>query len=231
MRPLLLTAFLMTGCVKTEEPPDTGDTSDTGGLVEDDCGCNLVEEIPLTMDEISDAGFSAQELVDLAGGEHSSTLAWVSGGTAGLTVGVTDPTNPRYRRYEAGECSNDMYYFCFDSVAVDVTMTFATDDGAFAETWAETLALQAESEDYYDYDTAAGTILSVSTPLESVSGSFDPADHVDVSEFDRVDAYVLTLFSESGISGEVAGGGETTYPGSGGDDGAVSYTGLLFGTF
>jgi len=229
---LSLAGLLALPACDKSDSGETGDTADSGWtMANEDCGCQLIGETPLALDEVSAAGFSAQDLLDLAQGSRAATLTWVTDASTDLTVTVADPVNARFRDNEAGECSNDMYYFCPDDLAVDVSMTFATGDGAFSEAWTQTLSRSEPSEyDYSYYDTAAGDSVSAWHSLDVIAGTFDPGDYVDVSEYDRVDVDLRINFYEGElIGGAIGGGGETSY--GEGDEGVVSYTSLEFGEF
>jgi hypothetical protein len=221
----LCLALLLVAC-GDKDADDTGVGGvDGGDGTAENCGCVRGTEQPLALDEVAPNGIAAQELLDIALGSHGSTLVWSGGaGVTNLLVELSVPSNARFVPQSEGQCSNDIAYDCPDLVEVDVSARFVTSDNALNETATLTLT-DAE----WAFEARDPSRVSFTWPFDSISGSFDPADYVDVSGYDRVDVWAEITIAGTDLSGAVAGGGEST-SGSG-DEGSVSYSALSFGTF
>lgn len=157
---------------------------------------------PVPLDEATTLGFSGAELYALAAGKHSPPFTWNLGGedTLTLTVGG-DPAEARFvDASPAGDEGADSGWMeCPDRVEVDVSITFVTGDGRFAEAW--DTALSAETVE------RAGFVQELD--LDHLDGSYDPADDiehaVEDTPYESVEASVIGWFDGAGTWGTVAG--------------------------
>src|SRR5688500_8704927 len=68
---------------------------DGGQSGEEGARCDAVRTVALTGDEDSELGFGADEVRALVDGPHIGTVAWDAGGTAGITLTVSDLAEAR----------------------------------------------------------------------------------------------------------------------------------------
>lgn len=211
----LLAALVLVGCSVDgrNRPGDGGQFGEESGAA-----CKPQTETPLAWDEVSAIGVTPQEALDLVDGDHAATLTWADATTTGLSVGVSGAANPRFIDYEWEDDGSGIEpaMTCGDTVAFDVSLTVATDDGALAESWSHTL------------EAATASDVTAWIDLDALSGSFDALDWAD-ADYDEVWADLVVSFGAAGISGEIRGYGEKT-EGSG-PDGVVSLTLFDIATF
>jgi len=129
---------------------------------------------PLAVAEPSPLGFSAQDSLDLAAGEHAATLHWLTttnysygpeSGDSQLTVTITSLGSARFATQDNQAALDDL--LCRPSVLTDVTVEFDSAGGAFHERFRGVLmASNADSA------TLSATLLG--THLAG-SFAFDPA--------------------------------------------------------
>jgi hypothetical protein len=186
---LLLTLSVLVGC--------------PAGPLDKDGELPYCEETPtvVDLDEVTELGFTAQDLLDLAVGTHDETFAWARGGTTPLTQEVTyDGGEARFVAREAVYPEGDgaqpaIGVICDDTVEVDVSMGFSTDDGAFAEVWE--LALDAVSADTAQWNQ----------PLDpdGLTGTYDMDDDITEPDWDERSLWASGSFDATGSHGEVGG--------------------------
>lgn len=155
----------------------------------------------VALDEVTDLGFTAQALLDLATGAHDETFRWArDGSTTPLALAVT---------YGAGEArfvdSEPVYpeggeqpaigVICDDRVEVDVTVSFATDDGAFTEVL--DLALTAVAGDRVE--------MVESLDPDGLVGTYDMSVDITEPTYDARSLWLRGAFTAEGASGEVSG--------------------------
>jgi hypothetical protein len=205
-----LVALTLVACEPTDQEPDPGNGGQFGE--ETDSGCQVLEELAIGLDDITDLGFSAQDMLDVADGDHSADLTWADGAAAALSLGVSGATNPRVLDYEyvSDGSGAEPAMDCTDGVAVDLTLAVVTDDGLLDESFAVTL-VQWEGEQFP----------TLNVDLDDLSGTLDAWDFATES-FDEVWADLSIAFETTGVSGEIKGYGETAWEGDDGDDGVVS---------
>lgn len=165
---------------------DTGNPHrDNGGEAGGD-HCDSTPE-PIELDAMSPLGFSAADVVALAGGTHTETLAWLENEVASSSG--SEPTEVEVRLEFDGEArfvdrepkmndgedlaegGPDIAYesTCHDRLELEATLTLRTADGALDETlpvivWAETERL-AHADFSLDADALAGSLeVSVEAP-------------------------------------------------------------------
>lgn len=194
--PALLGLSLLTAC------PDNN--KDDTGAADDLWSCDETATT-LSLDEVSALGFSGQTIVDVASGTHAATFTYVDGSTTGLTLEATTPGAVRYIEATPpapdSSATEDLAWdtgggdACPDRVEVDMTLSFVTQDGAFAESWDMTM----RSED--------GATVSFYAQLDpsGFAGTFDLVDHVTATDWDELSAWVSGSIDATGTSGEISG--------------------------
>jgi hypothetical protein len=183
----------------SDEPPAPG-----GQTGEETTGCQPVERDPLAWSERSALGFSADELLNALGSEGQGRLTWSSGSGTPLTLGVERAasgsvefqTRDFVSDGSGAEPAAEIATECNDAVAVPVTLSFTTADGAFSERWP--LTLLAESS------TRVSAYAQVA--VDDLEGTFS-VTQVDPSRFDRVLAIVQLTFVDGAWTGTLSGQG------------------------
>jgi hypothetical protein len=204
-----------------DEPPPPG-----GQTGEETVGCQPVERDMLAWSERSALGFSADELLNSLGSESTDRLSWSNGSGTPLTLGVERAASGRVefqaRDYvsdgSGAEPAAEIATECNDVVAIPVTLSFATADGAFAERWPVTLL--AES--------SARVSAYAQVDVDDLEGSFS-VTQVDPSRFDRVLAIVQLTFADGAWTGTLSGQG--IMEGSGSADSAASASPFAIASF
>ncbi|MEJ7731975.1 MAG: hypothetical protein WKG00_22540 [Polyangiaceae bacterium] len=196
--PLLLVAACSSsatggGSGGPNEPNDPDDPKEA--LV----GCLPVTTTPIGLDEPTALGFTAAELLDLADGDHQASLAWDKGGSTSLDVSVTaDAASARYveRAWQddgsgtAAEPAID----CPDVIEIDAVTGFATEDGAFAESWTTTLSASEPGL----------VLLGASVAPDAIAGSYQVTE-VDPAQYDELTLFFDVAIDAGGATGAVAG--------------------------
>jgi len=236
----LVALLLASGCSSNETAPDAdpnpGDDDDSiggGQTGEENFGCLPVGNEPLALDAASPLGFSAAQLLAALGAEHNATLTYADGSTTPLQVAIeyegggVEFVDRAFRSDGSGEeqasTGIEIALDCSDVVEVEVTLTFATDDGAFDEAWPVTLSA----------DTASTARAYSQIALDELTGSFELSrvdSEADASRFDAVSAELALDLVGTLWSGDLSGLGEdhgdTSNP-----DSVVSATSLPIATF
>jgi hypothetical protein len=179
-------------------PPSGGQTG------EESFGCQPVDRDMLAWSERSTLGFSADELLNTLGSEGDARLTWAGGGSTPLTLGLeraaTGSVEFQTRDFTSdrtgAEPAREIATVCNDVVAIPITLSFTTADGAFAEEWPVTLL--AESR------TRVSAYASVD--VDDLAGSFS-VTQVDPSRFDRVLAIANLTFGDGQWTGTLSGQG------------------------
>lgn len=172
-----LACSLALGC---SDVTDTGNPHKDNGGETDGGNCESTPT-PVELDETSSLGFSAADVIALAAGTHTETLAWLENESVNSSGG--DPTEvevliefgedarfvdrePKMNDGGGGleEGEPDIAYesMCHDRLELDATLTLRTADGALDETvpvvvWAETERL-AHAHFSLDADELAGSL-------------------------------------------------------------------------
>lgn len=208
--PLTLGLATLVGC---GPPPN-----DDGQSGEENVGCLPVETAEYALADETPLGFTGQQVVDLVSGSHPTTLTWASGTGTDLALDVTvDATTVTWSDNEmqddgSGMESAEMALDCPDTLSLDVTLGFATADGAFAESW--------------DLSFAAATADLASVwhelDLDGLAGSYAVTE-VDPADYDRVRAFLDLTIEEAGpwgvLDGQAEDDGDSSDP-----DGVASAT-------
>lgn len=179
----------------------------------------------LTLDQATDLGFTAQELISSVTGGSSDTLTWSDGTTTGVHLGVGYADGAlRYVHSEVEEPPEDagaildIAVICEDRIEVVADVTLKTDDGAFDEMWTVTLRALASDEASFNQDLLPGDL----------TGTYDYRA-LDPAEYDSTSA-ALSVSLRTGIStGNIFEMGEKTE--GDGDDGTSSATSALAGAW
>jgi len=182
-----------------DEPPPPG-----GQTGEETLGCQPVERDMLAWSERSALGFSADELLNALGSESTDRLTWSGGSGTPLTLGIERAASGsvefQTREFvsdgSGAEPAAEIATVCNDVVAIPVTLSFATADGAFAERLP--LTLLAESS------TRVSAYAQVD--VDDLEGTFS-VTQVDPSRFDRVLAIVQLTFADGAWTGTLSGQG------------------------
>ena len=151
----------------------------------------------LTADEVSPGGFSANDLLTLAAGARSDTLAWSDGTTTPLALSVTsDGEGAQWIDSVADYTgvSIDIGILCTPRLEVPATVSFVTDNGAFDEAF-DTALVGTD---------AASAGFTIDLVDASLAGTFDPTDW-PTTEYDTLDMALSGTFDASGDTGVIAG--------------------------
>ncbi len=156
----------------------------------------------LALDEVSELGFSGQDMLDLAEGTFTEDLRYQLDPPLADTIVAVDVA------YDAGEVrfihseavypetngpTNDIGVVCWDRMEVDVDVSLYTDDTLFAEDW-DGVTLEAASESQVELYRS----------LDSFGGPFDLWDYAD-PDADEVRAFVEIRFDADGSHGALSG--------------------------
>ena len=196
------------GC-DAPEPPQAG-----GQFGEETMpGCEVVSSTPVAVDEVTETGFSAQEIIDLVIGDHDADLLWVDGSRTALTMSLSDPGAASYVVYTpVSTADSEPLIFCGSTLEFAVTLSAETDDGALS------------SEQVYTISATMVDLVAITVELEDVD-----AGAWTSSRFDRTWADLRASVDASGISGLIEGYGETI-SGSG-ETGSASLSRFDIATF
>lgn len=190
MRAICLSAMLLVAC-RTEK---SGDTADALSCTEDVTQLSVEQESPL--------GFSARTINTVTSGDHYATLTWTNAETTGLRVRVTYADGDiRYidRAVSGGGAealdTAGAEELCPDTLEIDVTLSFETDDGAFDEKWdTHLVATQADSATLdYTFD-----------PLD-LNGAYDVSGDLTSADYDTLDGFAQGTFDITGSTGTLSG--------------------------
>jgi hypothetical protein len=202
---LIAGGALAIGCGSGDGGAEDDEPTAPGGQTgEETTGCLPVERDMLAWSERSALGFSADELLNALGSESAARLAWSTGGSTPLTLAIERAASGsvefQTRDYvsdgSGAELAMEVATECNDVVAIPVTLSFTTADGAFAEEWP--LRLFAES--------ATRVTAFVQVDVADLEGSFT-VTQVDPSRFDRVLANVQLTFTGGAWTGTLSGQG------------------------
>ena len=159
-------------------------------------GCEAVSSTELELEEATPLGFSGADMLALAVGEREATLTWDKGGSTPLTIDAEHAGDKaRYveRSFQNADSGREIAFDCPNLVKVDVVLTFRTEDGAFAETFAAHLHASEAGE-----ATASAT-----RELSAVEGTYELTE-VDTSDADSANLSFIIGFDASGATGTVS---------------------------
>jgi hypothetical protein len=176
-----------------------------GGGSED--GCRDVVH-PIDLDDPTDLGFTAADVVALAPPGGQVELLWPgTAGTTALTVGFTDAGEARFVDFEQRDPNAE----CHQRIEVDGTLGFSTADGAFAETFQGVVLTASVAEVAW---------LDHRFDLEQVRGTYDAATYAPdqfCSDYQSLEGALSASFDAAGSHGGVTGHAECQ-PDCSGDD-------------
>lgn len=190
MRALLLVTALMAGC----------DGGDKDTATEDGLACTEVIE-EMSIEEESPLGFAGRAITTLVAGEDVSLLTWADGTTTNVSVKVSYADGDiRYIDREIAEGGAEIALdsggeLCPDSLELDVTVRFETEDGLMDEEWPTPLWAYAPDEAFF---------LASFDPLDMV-GTYDILPAVTSTDYDELSATASGTVNLSGSTGEVSG--------------------------
>ncbi|WP_437931483.1 hypothetical protein WMF37_20235 [Sorangium sp. So ce291] len=215
-----VTGVGLLGCVDGEGGPPQG--GQIGGVHGSEGGCDEEAE-DIGADVVSPLGFSANEVIAALSGERSAPLTWAKGGSTTAAVSLGELVSARFVRSQVAEGGGPegsgpgvaepaLAVNCADHLQIDVPLAFATEDGAFDESFSITLrAPQVDAGSYHH-----------KIDLEALQGSYEVTE-VDPAEFKEVIVYLRGTLSSSAVDGTISGVAES-YPTESGPEGSVSAT-------
>lgn len=199
MRPLLpvlaLTPLLLLAACPEPRP---GNEMDEAGWA-----CQATATV-LAPDEATPLGFTAEERMAQISGPSDHVLTWAADGShVDLTIeAVWDGGEVRWMDSEPVDTNPDddgmepaIGLDCQDWLEIDVTLTFATVDGVFDETWS--LPLEAGDDGPLSFEAEIDED-------EPFGGTFDPWDHADpTADYETLATRIAGEIEYAGGGGEV----------------------------
>lgn len=155
----------------------------------------------VAVDEVTELGFAATDLLALAEGTWADTFTWDrDASTSGLelTLGWTDG---EARFVDSVEVYPDdgeqpaIGLICEDRVEVDVQIGFVTDDGSFDESW--TGPLTGKAADLAELYRALDP--------DALGGTYDMDADITEPTWDQRSLWIQGTFDEAGSTGRVLG--------------------------
>ena len=176
-------------------------------------GCQVISTTPIEPSEVSELGFTAQEVIDLVVGDHVADLTWADGSAAALTLSVSDPGDPSYVLYDyVSPDGSEPAIFCNSAIEFAVTLSVETDDGNLLV------------EQSYTISATMADLVAITVELEGFDAEAWTSD-----SFDRTWAGLMAGIDASGVDGLIDGYGETS-SGSG-DSGSLTLSRFDIATF
>lgn len=151
----------------------------------------------LAADEPGPGGFSATDVLAFATGARSEVLEWHDGTQTALALELaSDGTGARWMDSVADYTgvTIDIGIECTSRLEVPAQLGFATEDGAFTDTFNGTLVAPLA-------DSATFGVNLMTAPM---AGSFDPADW-PTTPYDSMSMDLTAYFDAAGDSGTIAG--------------------------
>lgn len=154
-------------------------------------------ETALAAGAASPLGFGA-EAIDalLSTAPIDDTLTWADGGTTPVHLTFAPTGAAWFIDSQPAAHHGDLAPICAARVEVEQTLAFATDDGAFDETW----TVRASAA------TADAAAVHRALDLAALQGTFDLVPFVTATGYDALSAWIDGTFTGGGFStGEIAG--------------------------
>lgn len=153
----------------------------------------------IALDEVTPIGITAADVIADAAAEETAVFTYVDDATTDLTLGFVAGTGARFVDSEAVYPETDgpqpaIAVICDDRIEVDGTFSFATADGAFAESFSSVLNATAER-----------TYISQALDLDGLAGTFDLVPFVDAEDYDALEAWIDVVFTDGVSAGAVNG--------------------------
>jgi hypothetical protein len=198
-----LTASCLAACGSDSDSSTQNGGFSGGQTGEEGVGCQPVQRDPIAWSERSPLGFSADDILAAIGSTRETRLEWEDGTSTALTVGIERASSGQVefqeREWVASTNGSGIEPAvgvpeCNDVVAIPVTLTFTTNDGAFADEW--DLTLLAE--------TTSGVTAFLRFDPSELEGSYTVSE-VDPAAFDDIQAFIELDLSEDGWTGTVSG--------------------------
>ncbi|XXY49087.1 hypothetical protein WME91_54680 [Sorangium sp. So ce269] len=213
-----VTGVGLLGCIDGQGGPPQG--GQIGGVHGSEGGCDEEAE-DIGADVVSPLGFSANEVIAALSGERSAPLTWAKGGSTTAAVSLGELVSARFVRSQPGQGGGPegsgpgvaepaLALDCADHLQIDVPLAFATEDGAFDESFSVKLrATQVDAGSFYH-----------KIDLEALQGSYEVTE-VDPAEFREVLVYLSGTLTSSAVDGTISGTAEN-HPIGSGPEGSVS---------
>lgn len=170
---LLATSLLLAAC--SSDPDDGRNEARYPQCVE--------TRTPLGPDDMTPLGSTVRETFAHADGEHLAKLRWKNGAETELRLFVSPSESIQAELVERKEDRNgsnlDIAIICEDTVEANVSATFATEDGAFDESFGD---LRLTAVRVMDGLSLRG---AQALDLEELHGSYVPTE-LSPSEYDRI---------------------------------------------
>jgi len=129
-------------------------------------------DVEVARDEVTELGFSADQVLARLEGTYATQLQYRDAGTTDLTITVAQAEDPILLREWAPPPEDPDMECPGTSLIVRVAVTFTTADGAFAESWTQEL-----QESVFP----PSKTLYVDLPTADLHGDWDPGDATAVS--------------------------------------------------
>ncbi len=244
---LLLLIASLTGCAQKDAGTSTGNPSPgdpDGGMTvtdpDDGLGseggfgyCEAGDKTVIDVDEQTDLGFTAEDILAFAAGTHEETIHWLApmnttfgpeSGDHAITITVTHDGDVRFvepsTESSGAEGGEEILIDigrpegCTPWLEIDVHVTVATDGGALDESFDATLRT---------HNRLIATLFTHPDP-DALGGDFDASFSVDGFVLGQLDLGMT--FSENGVNGAFGGvfemhSADAVAAGSGGDFAAI----------
>jgi hypothetical protein len=159
--------------------------------------CDLIEELSLTVDEVSPNGLNGDDLLLRAEGTHLSTLTYADDTAIPIHVTVTYSAGDvtYYDRDLSGDPDPALVASCIDGIEVAVLLDIVTDDGVFNELLIPVhLIAHVEDESFW----------STTIDPADFGGTFEITE-IDPASFDTIEIVIEGTFGIEGSEGRFSG--------------------------
>ena len=212
---MVLSLSLLSAGVSLTVPALSGCSQDTPS--ENGLSCQETRSA-ITLGESTALGFSAQDALNNLEASYEANLTWADGTTTAVTISIDDRAGDiEFVDLELAESSSgqeeapaEVMPMCEDFVSIPVTVTFATADGKFNESWALSMQVTQANQATF-YHEVLPDALTGSYAFQSLN----PAD------FDEVKVTFTLNFAPQNATGSVYEFGSKAEEGS---DGVASAT-------
>ncbi len=205
-KPILVTLVLAAACGKPADEDTGGDDRGTGG---DDSGSHgdpdafeCVDTVTrLSLGNVSPLGFSGDDVLAAISGPVSAPAAWTErSGAPSITLSVSSPGRPKFHDLEPAAHTGDTGARseghpdapCSDYLELPVTVSFSSDDGAFAEALSTTMWVADLADLHVD----------ASMDPAALAGNFTFTE-IDPTEWNSVSLELSNSWSAGAIQGQV----------------------------
>lgn len=157
---------------------------------------------PVALDETTDLGFAAADVLAYAQGDHTILFSWGGTGESDGTLTVT-PSDDSADFVSSVPAEGGDDASCADRIDIPVTIGFTLDGGYFDETWDTALsAFVADQATFFEY-----------IPGAAFYGTVDVTEYIpdDADGYDSLDAQAAGTFSADAVSGTLTGDASGSY--------------------